>query len=66
MTLDRWMMPPMTRMHVEAILSTDDTSTDEELVQRFMAEDGASLAKATEWVSYREGYRGGKLWRYGR
>ena len=64
--LDRWMMPPHVRMHVEAILSTDDTSTDEELVQRFMLEDGASLAKAEEWVSYRENYRGGKLWRYGR
>lgn len=66
MRLDRWMLPPMVRMHVEAILSTDETSTDEELVQRFMTEDGASSEKAIEWVSYRDGYRGGKLWRYGR
>ena len=60
-------MSPIVRRYVEAVLETaDDTTTDGELVARFMAEAGASHQKAQEWVRYSPVYRGGKIWHLGR
>ena len=44
---------------IKSILSNDEASTDEELVQHFMKEGGLSEEEAKKWVSQRTEYLGG-------
>ncbi len=41
---------------IEAILTNDETSTDAELVEHFIAELSLSRAEAEEWVAMRSNY----------
>jgi len=43
-------------MWIEAVLSNDEVSTDEELIELFVTEGGMSLMDATLWVEQRGDY----------
>lgn len=43
---------------IEAILSNDEASTDQELVEHFMNELGLSESDAKVWVNVRDQYLG--------
>lgn len=54
--MSRHTITPTTQAWLEAVLSNDETSTDDELVGYFITEGKLSLRDAQAWVAKRDTY----------